>query len=245
MKAHNERRLGVAWERPVDKLREIILAMRAFWDCWQNGGRLNFRGEFFKLTLMSPFFDPGPHAYSDIPIYLAGVNPLMCQLAGELGQGLHVHPLHTVRYLQEQIWPNIRQGLAKSGRRQAGIEVASTVFVIPTDDPHAAQHERKVRQQIAFYASTPSYKKVLTLHGWDDIAEQLSAMAIRRRWEQMPQLITEEMLVAFAVRGSWAELPRKLEAKYQNLLHRVSYYVPFVPGQNDDSWRATIAGFKS
>ncbi|MEW5960700.1 MAG: TIGR03617 family F420-dependent LLM class oxidoreductase [Chloroflexota bacterium] len=244
VKAHNERRLGVAWERPVDKLREIILAVCAFWDCWQTGAKLNFRGEFFKLTLMPPFFDPGPHDYPNIPIYLAGVNPLMCHLAGELGQGFHVHPLHTVRYLREQIWPAIQQGLEQSGRRRADIELASTVFVIPTDDPDAAHYEQQVRRQIAFYASTPTYRQVLALHGWNDIAGQLSAQAVRRRWDEMSGLVTDELLAAFAVRGRWADLPHLLQVKYGDLLDRVSYYAPFVPGQKDDAWRATIAGFK-
>jgi probable F420-dependent oxidoreductase len=245
VKAHNERRLGVKWERPVDRLREVILAMRAFWDCWQNGSKLNFRGEFFKLTLMSPFFNPGPHDYPDIPIYIAGVNKLMCQLAGELGQGFHVHPFHTPRYLREHILPNIRLGLEKSGRQRTDLELGSTVFVIPTDDtPRATQYEFEARRQIAFYASTPSYRPVLNLHGWGDTAKQLSALAARRRWKDMPALIGDEMLDVFAVRGSWAELPDKVQKKYDGLLDRVGYYLPYVPGQNEYGWRVTIAGFK-
>jgi probable F420-dependent oxidoreductase len=245
VKAHNERRLGVRWERPVDKLREVILAMRAFWDCWQNGTKLNFRGEFFKLTLMAPFFNPGPHDYPNVPIYIAGVNKMMCQLAGELCQGFLVHPFHTARYLREQIWPNVQLGLQKSGRQRADIQLSSTVFVIPTDDDRqTARYEADTRQQLAFYASTPSYKKVMDLHGWGEVAEQLGALSVRRRWEEMPKLITAEMLGTFAVRGTWAELPVKLQLKYEGLLDRVSYYLPFVPGQNDTGWQATIAGFK-
>ena len=245
VKAHNERRLGVTWERPVDKLREVILAMRAFWDCWQNGTKLNFRGEFFKLTLMTPFFNPGPHDYPDVPIYIAGVNPRMCQLAGELCQGFLVHPFHSARYLREQILPNLELGLARSGRQRSDIQLSSTVFVIPTDDDgQSARYEADARQQIAFYASTPSYKKVMDLHGWGEVAEQLGALAVRRRWEEMPNLITAEMLDTFAVRGTWAELPAKLQLKYEGLLDRVSYYLPFVPGQSDAGWQATIAGFK-
>ena len=245
VKIHNERRLGVKWERPVEKLREVILAVRAFWDCWQNGTKLNFRGEFFKLTLMSPFFDPGPHDYPNVPIYLAGVNELMCQLAGELGQGLLVHPFHTAQYLREKIVPNVRLGLAKSGRQRTDIELVSTVFVIPTDDVQpAARYEAEARQQLAFYASTPSYRPVLELHGWTEVGEQLSALAARRQWVSMPGLITADMLDALAVRGKWAELPDKLQHKYEGLLDRLSYYIPFVPGQNDAGWQATIAGFK-
>ncbi len=245
IKAHNERRLGVKWERPVDKLREVILAIRAFWDCWQNGTKLNFRGDFFKPTLMTPFFNPGPHDYPDIPIYIAGVNPRLCQLAGELGQGFLVHPFHSARYLREQILPNIELGLARSGRQRSDIQLSSTIFVIPTDDEQeAARYEADARQQLAFYVSTPSYRRVMALHGWGDTADDLGALAVRRRSSEMPRLITAEMLGIFVVRGAWAELPYKLQQKYGDSLDRLSYYLPYRPGHNDSGWRATIAGFR-
>lgn len=245
VKGHNERRFGVKWERPVKKLREVILAVRAFWDCWQNQTRLNFQGEFFRLTLMTPFFNPGPHEHPRIPIYIAGVNQGMCRLAGELCQGFHVHPFHTPRYLREAIWPNIRLGLAESGRRREEIELSSSIFVIPADDPkQAALYESEVRRQLSFYASTPPYKPVFEIHGWGQVADRLGALAAGGRWSEMPSLITEEILGAFALRAAWAELPGKILEKYGGLLDRVSYYFPFIPGQNDDGWRATIAGFK-
>ncbi|MCK6624464.1 MAG: TIGR03617 family F420-dependent LLM class oxidoreductase [Anaerolineae bacterium] len=246
VKGHNERRLGVKWEKPVEKMREVILALRAFWDCWQHGTRLNFRGEFFRLTLMTPFFNPGPHDYPHVPIYIAGVNAGMCHLAGELCQGFHVHPLHTVRTLREVTLPNIEQGLAQSGRRRSAIELTSSIFVIPTDDPvQTRRYEAETRQQIAFYASTPSYKIVFDLHGWGQTAEQLSALAARGRWAEMPALISDDILAEFTLRGPWAELPALVKAKYAGLLDRVSYYFPFVPGQNDQGWQATLAGFNS
>lgn len=245
VKGHNERRFGVKWEKPVEKMREVILAVRAFWDCWQNGTKLNFRGEFFKLTLMTPFFNPGPHDYPHIPIYIAGVNRRMCQLAGELCDGFHVHPLHTVRYLREFALPHIRSGLEQGQRRREEISLSTSAFVIPTDDPEvAAQKEFEVRQQISFYASTPPYRVVMDLHGWGEVAEQLSFLAARGRWDEMPGLVSEEMLAEFAVRGTWAELPARIRAKYDGLLDRLSYYFPYVPGQYDDGWRATVAGFK-
>lgn len=245
VKGHNERRLGVKWERPVAKLREVILAMRAFWDCWQNGTKLNFKGEFFNLNLMSPFFNPGPHDYPDIPVYIAGINKYMCRLAGELCQGFHVHPLHTARYIEAFALPHIQKGLEKSGRQRTDIELASSIFVIPTDDPDAARYEAEVRQQISFYASTPPYRIILELHGWEETGKQLSSLASQGNWAEMPNLITDEMLDAFAVRGAWADLPAKIKAKYAGgLLDRVSYYFPFAPGENEARWRATLAGFQ-
>jgi probable F420-dependent oxidoreductase len=246
VKGHNERRFGVKWERPVEKMREVILALRAIWDCWQNRTRLNFQGEFFKLTLMTPFFSPQPHEYQLIPIYIAGVNQRMCQLAGELCQGFHVHPLHTTRYLQEIISPNIQLGLRKGGRKRQTIELSSSVFVIPTDDPEEVpRYEFEIRQQIAFYASTPPYRPVFEIEGWGETAEQLRNLAARGQWDGMPSLITDNMLDAFALRGTWAELPGKVLQKYNGLLDRVSYYFPIVPGENEDGWRATVAGFKA
>lgn len=245
VKGHNERRFGVKWEKPVEKMREVILAVRAFWDCWQNGTRLDFRGEFFKLNLMTPFFSPEPHAFPRIPIFIAGVNRRMCQLAGELCEGFHAHPLHTERYLRERVLPNIEAGLAKAGRPRGSIEISSSVFVIPTDDPEQAQkYEREIREQIAFYASTPPYRPVLDLEGWGEVADKLSALAARGRWNEMPSWITDEMLERFAVRGTWSDLPEKVLSKYDGLLDRASYYFPIVPGKNEDDWRTTVAGFK-
>jgi probable F420-dependent oxidoreductase len=246
VKAHNERRFGVKWEKPVQKMRETILAIRAFWDCWQNGTRLDFRGEFFKLTLMTPFFNPGPHDYSRIPIYIAGVNQRMCQLAGELCEGFHVHPLNSRRYLEEVILPNIQIGVAARRQRPELFELSSAIFVIPTDSVRGAkQCEDEIRQQIAFYASTPPYRPVFELHGWGDVADHLRALAARGKWNEMPALITEEMMDTFATRGTWEELPAKVLQKYSGLLNRVSYYFPFSPRQDTDGWRKTIAGFKN
>jgi len=244
VKGHNERRFGVKWEKPVDKMREVIFAVRAIWDCWQNRTRLNFQGEFFKLNLMTPFFSPEPHEYHRIPIFVAGVNRRMCQLAGELCEGFHAHPLHTARYLRERVIPNIEAGLLKGGRQRRSIEISSSIFVIPTDDPQqAVKFEREIREQIAFYASTPPYRPVFDLEGWGSVADELKAMAAGGRWNEMPSLINDEMLDRFALRGSWADLPEKVLQKYDGLLDRVSYYFPIVPRENEDGWRATIKGF--
>jgi probable F420-dependent oxidoreductase len=245
VRGHNERRFGVKWERPVDKLRDLILAVRAIWDCWQNQTRLNFQGEFFKLTLMTPFFSPAPHDYHRIPIFIAGVNRRMCQLGGELCEGFHVHPLHTARYLREVVLPNVQRGLTIAGRERGAIELSSSIFVIPIDDPkEAAAYEAEVKRQISFYASTPVYRTVFDLEGWGDVADRLKTLAARGRWDEMPGLITDEMLDRLALRGNWAELPGLALKKYEGLLDRVSYYFPVVPGENENNWRTTVAGFK-
>lgn len=245
VKGHNERRFGVTWEKPVAKMRDYILAVRALWDSWQNQTPLNYQGEFYKLTLMTPFFSPAPHEFQPIPIFVAGVNRRMCELAGELCEGFHVHPLHTARYIGEKILPHIQTGLAKSGRHRSAIELSSSIFVIPADDgSQAAKYEAEVRQQIAFYASTPTYRPVFELEGWGAVADQLKGLAAQGRWNDMPKLITDEILDRFALRGSWSELPALLRQKYAGLLDRVSYYFPLVPGENQAGWRASAANFK-
>lgn len=245
VRAHVERRFGAAWEKPVRRLRETIEAIRAVWHCWQTGEDLYYEGEFFTLDLMTPFFSTGPLPYPPPPIYIAAVNHQMLKLAGSACDGVFLHALHSVKYLQEVAWPSLRQGLEQAGRSRQAFSAAAGVFVVPTDDPQPASvFEAYVRQQLSFYMSTPAYRSVLELHGWEGIAIQLSRLARRGDWEAMPKLINDAMLDAFAVSGAWGELPGKIQTRYGDLLDRISYYWPYTPGASDDGWRATLAGFK-
>jgi probable F420-dependent oxidoreductase len=243
VQAHIERRFGMPWGPPAPRLREFILAMRAIWECWQTGGKLNFRGEFYKLTLMAPFFSPGPIDHPYVPIYIAAVNALMCQLAGELCQGLHVHPFHTTRYLREVVMPNVREGLVKSSRPRDAIALSSSIFVITGEtSEELARVREEVRSQVAFYASTPAYSKVMDLHGWGEIRERLSSLAIRQRWAEMPALITDDILAQFALEGLPDELPALVRARYRGLLDRVTFYLPFDPNRHA-LWRGWVEAF--
>ena len=236
VKAHIERRFGMPWpESVVGKLREQIAAIRAYWNTWQNNAPFNFRGEYYKLNLMSPFFNPGPISTPDIPIYIAGVNTGLASLAGETAQGFLVHPFHSPQYLREILLPNIEQGLAKAGRRRSDLKVAATAFVVT-----APEEEAFVRMQIAFYASTPSYRPVMALHGWEQTAEQLSYLAPRGQWGEMPGLISQEMLETFAVVCKTAELPARLQERYNGLADRLALYLPFNPAERDEFWKNLI-----
>lgn len=233
VKAHIERRYGMPWpESVVGRLREQIEAVRAFWNTWQNNQPLNFRSEHYKLTLMSPFFNPGPIKNPDIPIYIAGVNTGLARLAGEIAQGFHAHPFHTPRYLREVILPAIEQGAAKTGRTRADIKVSTSVFVVTSPEEEAF-----VRVQIAFYASTPSYRPVMELHGWQDIAGQLSGLAAHGQWADMAGLINDDILSEFAVIAPSGELPAAIMKRYQGLVDRLGLYIPFMPGERDDFWK--------
>ncbi|MFN3742505.1 MAG: TIGR03617 family F420-dependent LLM class oxidoreductase [Anaerolineales bacterium] len=236
VKAHIERRFGMEWPgSPVNKLREQIHAIRAFWDTWQNGAKLNFRGEYYKISLMSPFFNPGPIEHPDIPIYIAGVNTGLARLAGELCQGFHAHPFHSPRYLREVILPAIEEGLQRAGRSRREIQLSVTAFVA-TDESEKAF----ARSQIAFYASTPTYHSVMELHGWGDVADRLSAHAARGEWSEMPPLISDEMLQEFCLVASPADLPAALRERYQGLADRLTLYTPFIPGEKDRFWKSLI-----
>jgi probable F420-dependent oxidoreductase len=236
VRAHIERRFGMTWLPPVPRLREYVQAIRAVWAAWQSGGRLNFRGSEYKLTLMTPFFSPGPIDHPDIPIFIAGVGTPLCKLAGEVADGFHAHAYHTHQYLSEVVLPAITEGAQKADRKREVIEIATMAFVALSEDEIEMQ-----RQQIAFYASTPSYRPVLDLHGWGKVGEELGSLAARGKWEEMPQLITDEMLEMFVIIGSWDDIADKLHAKYDGLLDRVGLYRPFVPGIEDEQWRQLIA----
>ncbi len=238
VKAHIERRFGMVWEPPAPKLREMILAIRAVWNSWQGDGTVNFRGKYYKITLMTPFFNPGPIDHPQIPIYIAGVNEHLCQMAGELCQGFHVHPFHTCRYIREVVLPNIQRGLQQASRARQDIQLSSAIFVA-TDE---AEREA-ARMQIAFYASTPTYRTVLEVHGWGDVADRLSHLAARKHWDEMPALITDDILNEAAIISPMEEVPARIKLRYAGLLDRVTLYVPFTL-QEASKWRALVDAFK-
>ena len=212
VKGHNERRFSVKWESPGPKLREIILALRAIWECWQNKTKLDFRGQFYTFNLMNPLFQPEPIAHPRIPIYIAGVNPYMCRLVGELCDGLHVHPFNSPKYLRELVLPAIDEGLRKSGRKRSDIELATFVFAVVGDtEKERREAELAVRQQIAFYGSTRTYEPVLATHGWQDLTPKLHRKSVEGDWKGMADLITDEMLDAYAVSGTYADIAQKIK----------------------------------
>jgi probable F420-dependent oxidoreductase len=249
VKAHIERRFGMPWPESVTgKLREQIQVMRAFWDCWQNGTKLNYRGEYYKITLMSPFFQPSPLHPSPggrgdggeglIPIYIAGVNTGLAKLAGELCEGFHAHPFNSPRYLREMLLPAIEEGAQKTNRKRDDVSVSVTAFIATTPE-----EMNFARAQISFYASTPSYRPVMDLHGWGSIAEQLSVHAAKGEWSEMPMLITDEMLNEFAVVTDEAKLADELKKRYDGIADRLTLYTPFVPGERDEWWKSLSEAF--
>jgi probable F420-dependent oxidoreductase len=243
VKAHIERRFGQPWPQSVTgKLREQIEAIRSFWDCWQNGTKLNYRGEYYKITLMSPFFNPGPLPFPSgersIPIYIAGVNTGLAKLAGEVCDGFHAHPFHSVRYLNEIILPAIEEGTRKTSRIREEVSVTINAFVATTPE-----ETEFARTQISFYASTPSYRPVMDLHGWSGVAEKLSAHAAKGEWTEMPMLITDDILNEFCLVTEEARLAEELKKRYKGIADRLAIYTPFIPGEKDEWWRNLARAF--
>jgi probable F420-dependent oxidoreductase len=245
VKPHVERRFGMPWPASVvGKLREQVAALRTYWNAWQTGAKFEFRGEYYRLTLMTPFFNPGRIECPDIPVYLAGVNTGLARLAGEIAQGFQVHPFHTPRYLREVLQPAIDEGLQRSGRASGECINSASAFVVTSPE-----EDLFVRSQIGFYGSTPSYRAVMELHGWGEIAERLSELAREGRWGELPAQVTDEMLNEFAVvmehGASGAELGQRLQERYAGLAGRLGIYAPFIPGQRDDFWRELVEQMKA
>ena len=223
VKAHNERRFSVPWTAPMPRLREVVRALHAIWDCWQTGAKLNFHGEHYRFDLMTPFFNPGPIDALPPPVYLAAVNEQMARLAGEVADGLHVHSLHSARYIAEVLKPAVADGLVIGGRAGAAFRLHARVFTIVGDTAgERARVRENTRRQIAFYASTRTYARVLAVHGWENVVARLHELSLHGEWKSMASLITDEMLDVYAVTGTWDDIGVRVRERYAGLLDRVS-----------------------
>jgi probable F420-dependent oxidoreductase len=190
---------------------------------------------------MTPFFTPDPLEYPRPPIYIAGVNPYMCRLAGELCDGFHVHPLHSVKYLREAVMPRIEEGARKAGRQPTAVTLFAPVFVVTGQNQQQIDAAKAaVKQQIAFYASTRNYRPVLEVHGWGDIGPILTQKAAAHDWDGMASEITDAMLEEFAVVGPEDEIAERLKSRYTGLVDRVAFYHGYRPGERDPFWRKII-----
>jgi probable F420-dependent oxidoreductase len=245
IKPHITKRFSMDWSHPAPRMRELILAIRAIWACWagENGGKLDFRGEFYTHTLMTPFFNPGPNPYGNPKILLAGVGEHMTEVAGEVADGLLAHGFTTERYLREVTVPALERGAAKAGKTRADLVVNYPGFVVTgASDADMETAAKAVRQQIAFYGSTPAYRPVLELHGWGDLSSELNTLSKRGEWVAMGDLITEEMLDAFAVVAPLEDVPDRVLARYGDLVDRFSFYMPY--RVEDVQWRDVLEGFR-
>jgi probable F420-dependent oxidoreductase len=223
VRAHIERRFSMPWSRPAARMREFIVALRAIWASWQDGTKLDFRGDFYSHTLMTPMFDPGPVPEGPPRVLLAAVGTAMTQVAAEVADGLLVHGFTTPRYLREVTLPTLTAGLAQAGRSRDGFEVKYSPFVVTgANEQEMGRAADEARERIAFYASTPSYRPVLELHGWGDLQSDLNTLARRGEWKAMGGLIDDEVLEAFALIAPAPDLPDALGRWVRGLADRTS-----------------------
>ena len=252
VKAHIEKRFGSTWTQPVARMREMVLALRAIWDCFQNGSKLEFRGEFYRHTLMTPYFNPGASPYGPPRVFLAGVGPAMTRVAGEVADGLFVHPMNSPHFLRTTTLPALEQGAARrrsgagdSGARD-GFEIACQALVVTgSNADEIRQAELTTRMQLAFYASTPQYRCVLDAHGWSALQDDLHALSKQGRWMEMSSLIDDRILETFAVRCELDDVARNLQ-RYQGVVDRLSIICHSQPHlTHPEAWAAVVADCKS
>lgn len=243
VRAHIERRFGMAWDPPAPKLREYIQAMRAIWRTWQEGTPLRVKGKYYNLNLMGPFFNPGPNPQPTVPILIAGVNEVLCRLAGEVSDGFIVHPIHSVTYLREFVLPHLAEGLAKAGRSRADLQLYAPVMIAPGDTPEErAQTVARARARIAFYGSTPTYRLLLEILGYADVADRLRQMVAQGRMNEIAAQVPDGLLNAIAIQGTYEDVGRQLRERYAGLADRVASYWPFTL-EEQAKWARLARGF--
>jgi probable F420-dependent oxidoreductase len=244
IKPHITRRFSMEWSKPAARMRELVQAMRAIWDCWMNETRLDFRGDFYTHTLMTPFFNPGPQEGGIPRVFLAGVGPLMTGVAGEVCDGFFCHGFTTERYLREVTLPALERGRAEAGKTMEGFEICGPSFVVTGNTEEELELAKMgTRQQIAFYGSTPAYREVLELHGWGELQPQLNSLSKEGRWEEMGGLIDDEILETFAVVGEPDQIAPELKKRYGDVISRISFYAPY--RSDPQRWKAVLAELKA
>jgi probable F420-dependent oxidoreductase len=242
IKAHIEKRFSMPWSAPAARMREFILAMRAIWASWNEGTKLEFRGDFYRHTLMTPFFNPGPNPHGNPKVFLAAVGEKMTEVAGEVADGILLHGFTTERYVREVSLPALERGWAAAGKSRSDFEVTGPMFIVTgTTEEELAAARAGTKQQIAFYGSTPAYRGVLELHGWGDLQTELNRLSKQGEWVTMGELIDDDVLTTFAVTGEPEEIPKLMLARYGDVLDRISFYAPY--RSDPERWANILSGF--
>ena len=224
---HIEKRFSMPWSRPVPRMREFVLAMREIWTCWRDGSKLSFEGDFYTHKLMTPMFTPELHAYDFPKVFVAAVGEAMTEMAGEVADGVLAHAFTTKRYFEEVTTPALMRGMARSGRQRSDFQVSCPVFVVTAqDDSELGAAAVATRKQIAFYGSTPAYRKVLELHGWGALQDELRSLSLKGDWDGMGALIDDEVLEAFAVVAPIDKLAAKIRDRCDGVIDRVMVGFP-------------------
>ncbi len=237
VKAHIERRFSMPWSSPADRMREYILALRAIWHSWSTGEQLDFHGEFYRHDLMTPFFRPDPHPYGQPTVMLAAVGPRMTEAAGAVADGMVCHTFTTQKYLREVTIPTLAAARAAVGKDMSDFQIAGLSWVATgLNDKEFERSVLGTKRQIAFYGSTPAYRPVLEMHGWGDLQHELNQLVKANRWDEMPDLISDEVLEAFAVVAPPEKVAGVLHERFGDIVQRISIYPPDDPDPDPALW---------
>jgi len=223
VRPHIERRFGMPWSQPVTRMREMVQAIRAIWDCWEGRSELRFEGEIYRHTLMIPAFNPGPNPHGPPPIWLGGFGPKMIEAAGEVADGFIAHPFNTRKSLRENVLPALQRGLAASGPTREKFKIVCATIVVTSDDEaELTRAKLAVKKQLAFYGSTPVYRSTLDCHGFGELHTELNRLSKRGRWDDMASLISDELLETIAVVGPRTSIAAKIRARLDGIADAVS-----------------------
>jgi probable F420-dependent oxidoreductase len=236
IKPHIVKRYSMEWSHPAPRMREFVLAVRAIWDAWANSTPLDFRGDFYTHTLMTPFFDPGPNPHGPPKIMMAAVGPKMTEAAGEVADGMFCHGFSTERYVREVTLPALQRGAEKAGRDLSDFEISAPAMIVAADtEEQRAAGIEVVRNQIGFYGSTPAYRPVLELHGWGDLQDELNALTKQGAWDRIAGVVDDEVVDAFAIVGTPEEAIEEARRRYGDIATRIGLTIP--EGADPDRWR--------
>lgn len=241
VRAHMQRRFGIEWSAPAPWMRDYIGAMRAVWRCWQDRSPLSFESEHYSLDLMVPLFDPGPIDHPNIPVHIAAIGPNMCALAGELGDGVRLHPVCTPAFIDQKVLPSLAEGAARAGRDVDAIEVCMKPLIGTAGTQGELERlTATVRARVAFYLSTPSYRRTFDLHGWHDIARKASQLSREQRWDDLTGLVDDEMLHTVATIGTYDEIAVKLNERYADKVDRIEFSIPVRDEGDAEAYRSIL-----
>jgi probable F420-dependent oxidoreductase len=235
VRAHVERRFGLAWSAPAPWMRDYVRAVRAVWDCWQNGSALQFESDHYRLDLMNPLFNPGPIEHPSIPITIAAIGPNMCAVAGEVADGVRLHPVCTQAFIDHRVLPSVAKGAARSGRDVDDIDICLKPLIGTAPDETSLEPViETVRERVAFYLSTPTYRPAFAVHGWEDIARNASELARAKRWDELPGLVDDEMVHTVATIAPYESIAGRLIERFGDRVDRIEFSIP-VNNPDDES----------
>ena len=229
VKANIERRFSAQWEHPVERMTEFIAATKAIFRAWQDGERLDFRGEYYTFTLMQPTFNPGPNPFGPPPILVGALGPRLTRAVAANADGLLLHPFMSERFMRDQTLTNVDRGLASADRTRDGFSiVATTIVCTGRDAAEMATARAGTRAMLAFYGSTPAYRPVLDAHGWGDLQPELNTLSKQGRWDEMGTLVDDEILTTLAVCGEPAAIGPEIMRRFGDVADRVGFYMPYL-----------------